>query len=223
MRVSRALAVLTSAALLGAVLAGCSDDGGDDGASGPAPSKEAISASAHGEGTTGAADDDSLDVPEERTASAAPAPTAPALAVGESGTYEVGETDEYGEDFEVTSTMKVTVVGAEYVSPAQVDTTNEPEKGQYVSLTLTVANVGKAPADFAAYGMMKWEDARTAAQDATTLEGVGQGQQLDTTYRPGQSVTGRLVLDVVRRGGLVHYYDANARGEAPSFTVELPK
>lgn len=218
MRVSRALAVLTSAALLSAVLAGCSDDGGDGkGAADPAASTTRPAASE-------AAGDAPLDVPEETTeAKTTPAAKAPSLAVGESGTYEVGETDEYGENFKVTSRMKVTVASAEYVTPAQVNTTNQPEKGQYVALTLTVRNTGGAPADFAAYGMMKWEDAKTAAQDATTLEGVGEGADLDTTYKPGQSVTGRLVLDVVRRGGVVHYYDANAGGESPSFTVELPK
>ncbi|QKW49650.1 DUF4352 domain-containing protein [Streptomyces buecherae] len=226
MRVSRALAVLTSAALLSAVLAGCSGDGGDGkGAADPAASTTRPAASEAATGTdTEAAGDAPLDVPEETTeAKTTPATKAPSLAVGESGTYEVGETDEYGENFKVTSRMKVTVVSAEYVTPAQVNTTNQPEKGQYVALTLTVRNTGGAPADFAAYGMMKWEDAKTAAQDATTLEGVGEGADLDTTYKPGQSVTGRLVLDVVRRGGVVHYYDANAGGESPSFTVELPK
>ncbi|GAA4690950.1 DUF4352 domain-containing protein [Streptomyces buecherae] len=226
MRVSRALAVLTSAALLSAVLAGCSDDGGDGkGAADPAASTTRPAASEAATGTDAeAAGDAPLDVPEETTeAKTTPAAKAPSLAVGESGTYEVGETDEYGENFKVTSRMKVTVVSAEYVTPAQVNTTNQPEKGQYVALTLTVRNTGGAPADFAAYGMMKWEDAKTAAQDATTLEGVGEGADLDTTYKPGQSVTGRLVLDVVRRGGVVHYYDANAGGESPSFTVELPK
>ncbi|MFF1689282.1 MULTISPECIES: hypothetical protein [unclassified Streptomyces] len=81
--------------------------------------------------------------------------------------------------------MQATVVSAKYVTPAEVDTTNEPEQGQYVALTLTFKNVGKAPAEVMTYGMMKWEDSKTAAQDATTLEGVGEGPELDTTYKPG--------------------------------------
>ncbi|MFT2014973.1 DUF4352 domain-containing protein [Streptomyces sp. 796.1] len=227
MHTSRVLIALTSTALLGAVLAGCSDDGGGDGA---APSAAPQTATAPADSPTGPSADPADDAltasasaPEPTAATSAASTPPPSLAVGESGTYPVGKTDEYGEGFTVTSTMKVTVVEAKYVTPAQVDTTNQPEHGQYVSLTLTVRNVGKAAAEFSSYGMMKWEDGQTAAQDATTLEGVGEGLDLDTTYKPGQSVTGRLVLDVVRRGGTVSYYDNNAQGEAPAFTIELPK
>ncbi|WP_319648512.1 DUF4352 domain-containing protein [Streptomyces scabiei] len=120
--------------------------------------------------------------------------------------------------------MQVTVVSAKYVTPAEVDTTNQPEHGQYVELTLTLKNVGKGSAKFSAYGLMTWEDDKTAAQDATTLEGVGEGPELDTTYKPGQSVTGKLILDVARKGGIVSYVGGdNPEAEGPVFTVKLPK
>jgi hypothetical protein len=159
--------------------------------------------------------------PSEATSSAAPVP---ALSVGETGSFDVGETDEYGENFKVTSKLQVTVVSAKYVTPAEINTSNEPEHGQFVKLTLTLKNVGQAPAEFAGYGVMQWEDDETAAQDATTLEGVGDGPDLDTTYKPGQSVTGSMILDVARRGGIVSYGgsgDPEATG--PLFTIKLPK
>jgi hypothetical protein len=145
------------------------------------------------------------------------------LSVGQTGTWDYGETDEYGENYKVTTKMQVTVVSAKYVTPAELDTSNEPENGQFVKLTLTLKNVGQAPAEVSTYGMMKWEDDQTAAQEATTLEGVGEGQDLDTTYKPGQSVTGSLVLDVGRKGGTVGYYGTDEPSGEPAFVVELPK
>ncbi|MEW2396193.1 hypothetical protein [Streptomyces sp. NPDC046862] len=66
----------------------------------------------------------------------------------------------------MTTKMHITVVSAKYVTPTQIDTTNEPVRGQFVELTLTLTlkNVGKAPAKFSAYGLMTWEDEKTAAQ-----------------------------------------------------------
>ena len=195
------------AVLLSALAAGCSSGGTADKAD-PKPSASAE-----------AVVDASSKEPSETPSSSAPAPE---LKVGETGTYDVGETDDTGENFKVTSKMQVTVVSAKYVTPAEIDTTNKPEQGQFVKLTLTLKNVGKAPAEFAAYGMMKWEDAQTAAHDATTLEGVGDGPDLDTTYKPGQSVTGSLVLDVARKGGTVSYVGTDDPNAAAAFKVTLP-
>ncbi|GAA0641124.1 hypothetical protein GCM10009548_01590 [Streptomyces malaysiensis subsp. malaysiensis] len=193
-------------ALLGAVLVGCSSDDGND-SSKPAPSAPATTQKA-----------------AEKSSSPSPSkPAAPVVAVGQTGTFDVGEADDYGENYKVTTQMQVTVVSAKYVTPAEVDTTNKPEQGQYIKLTLTLKNVGKAPAEIMTYGMMKWEDDKTAAQDASTLEGVGDGPDLDTTYKPGQSVTGSLVLDVGRRGGRVSYVGGDDPGEGPTFVVKLPK
>lgn len=206
MRTSRYAVRAASVALLGAVLVGCtSDDGGDS--SKPAPSASAT-----------------VDKAAEKSSSPSPSKSAaPVISVGETGTFNVGETDDYGENYKVTSRMQVTVVSAKYVTPAEVDTASKPEQGQYVKLTLTLKNVGKAPAEIMTYGMMKWEDDQTAPQDASTLEGVGDGPDLDTKYKPGQAVTGSLVLDVGRRGGKVSYVGGDDPSEGPTFVVKLPK
>ena len=122
----------------------------------------------------------------------------------------------------VTTRMKTTVVSAKYVTPDEIDTGNKPENGQFVKLTLTLENVGDAPAEIRTYGVMEWEDDHTAAQDASTLEGVGDGRTLDTTYKPGQSVTGFLILDVGRRGGVVSYPGTEDPDADAAFKVELP-
>lgn len=196
------------AVLLSALAVGCTSGGTADKAD-PKPSASAK-----------AVVDAASEEPSAAPSSSAPA--APELKVGETGTYDVGKTDDTGENYKVTSKMQVTVVSAKYVTPAEIDTTNKPEQGQFVKLTLTLKNVGKAPADFAAYGMMKWEDAQTAAQEATTLEGVGDGPDLDTTYKPGQSVTGSLVLDVARKGGTVSYVGTDNPSADAAFKVALP-
>ncbi|WP_406324146.1 DUF4352 domain-containing protein [Streptomyces niveus] len=144
------------------------------------------------------------------------------LKVGEKGTYDVIETDEYGENPAVATQMEVTVKEAKYVTPAEVDTTNEPTLGQYVRLTLTVKNIGTKPGDFSGYGLIKWENDDTAAQDATTLEGVGEGASLDVSYKPGQSVTGSMVLDVGAKGGTLTYWGGEGGSDEPMFSVELP-
>ncbi|MEU8827757.1 DUF4352 domain-containing protein [Streptomyces sp. NPDC048636] len=204
MRTSRYAVRAASVAVLGAVLVGCSSDDGDD-SSASAPSAPATA---------------------EKAAKESPKPKPPAtpvIGVGESGTFATGKTDEYGENYRVTSKLRVTAVSAKYVTPAEVGTTNKPEQGQYVVLALTIKNVGKASAEFSSYGLMKWEDDQTAAQDATTLEGVGEGPDLDATYKPGQSLTGKLVLDVARRGGRVSYVGGDDPAPGPVFVVNLPK
>jgi outer membrane murein-binding lipoprotein Lpp len=189
-----------------ALLAGCSSgDDSTDAAPTKSPAAEAPVEEAAAE-------------PSEATSSSAPA--APVVKVGETAEFGVGETDEYGENYKVTTKMSVTVVEAKYVTPAEIGTSNKPQ-GQFVKLTLKLENVGNAPAEIMLYGMMKWEDSDTAAQDASTLEGVGEGPELDTTYKPGQSVTGSLVLDVGRKGGTVGYYGV-AESEEAAFVVELP-
>ncbi|MEV5319180.1 DUF4352 domain-containing protein [Streptomyces sp. NPDC052687] len=200
-------AVMPAAVLSAVLLTGCSSEPDKDR---PAP---ALSAS-----VDSPAEEPSQE-PLETAASSAPAPV---VKVGETAKWDVVETDEYGENPKVTTQMSVSVESARYVTPAEVDTTNEPEHGQYVELKLTLKNVGKAPAEIMTYGMMRWEDQQTAAQDATTLEGVGEGPELDTTYKPGQSVTGTLILDVARKGGTVGYYGTEDPSGEPAFVVELP-
>jgi hypothetical protein len=159
--------------------------------------------------------------PSESASSSAPGPV---LEVGERGEFQTGETDASGENYKVTSTMSVEVVSAEYVTPDEVDTGDEPENGQYVKLTLTLKNIGDAPAEIRTFGMMEWEDTDTAAQNASTREGVGDGREIDTVYKPGQSVTGTLVLDVGEEGGTVSFNGSqDPDAEGPVFSVNLPE
>jgi archaellum component FlaG (FlaF/FlaG flagellin family) len=187
------------AVLLSALAMGCSGEAhSDKGAPKPSATAEAVV-------------EEPSQEPSETPSSSAPAPE---LGVGERGEYvAVDSADE-----SVKTKMSVAVKGVKYVQPADIDTTNEPVNGQFVVLTLTVKNVGDQPGGFAPYGVMMWQDDKTAAQDATTLESTG-GQDVDATYQPGQSVTGDVVLDVVRKGGTVSYFDAP--GDA-SFVVKLP-
>lgn len=188
-------------------LAGCSSGGSDD--------KATSKASASAESVV-------KEQPSQEPSETASASAVPVLKVGQSGTWAYGETDDLGENFKVTTQMKTTVVSAEYVTPDEIDTGNKPENGQFVRLTLTLKNVGDAPAEIMTYGVMEWEDDNTAAQDASTLEGVGDGRTLDTTYKPGQSVTGYLILDVGRRGGVVSYAGTEDPNADAAFKVELP-
>ncbi|MGW1828807.1 DUF4352 domain-containing protein [Streptomyces tubercidicus] len=114
--------------------------------------------------------------------------------------------------------MEITLNGVKYVGPSEINTTTKP-RGQYIVLTLTVKNVGSAEGGFHPYGLMKWEDGQTAEQEASTLETTDAGQDVDATYRPGQSVTGDVVLDVPRKGGRVNFYDGLG---AASLTFKLP-
>ncbi|WP_030042751.1 DUF4352 domain-containing protein [Streptomyces resistomycificus] len=189
------------------LMAGCSSESG----SGESVAKKP---------RTGAPAEDAAVESSEPSASA----PGPVLEVGETGEFETGETDEYGENYKTTSRMSIKVVGAEYVTPDEVDTGNEPENGQFVKVTLTLKNIGDAPAEIMTYGTMEWEDTDTAPQDASTLEGAGDGRSIDTSYKPGQSVTGFLILDVGEKGGTVSYNgseDPNAEG--PVFSVNLPE
>ncbi|MFH8370118.1 DUF4352 domain-containing protein [Streptomyces sp. NPDC018031] len=144
-----------------------------------------------------------------------PAEGAPpaALSVGESGTFTVADVD--GNQ---VATFEVTVDEAEYVGASEEEAgTSLPAEGQYLRLGLTLKNVKGKPADIMTYGQVQWEDADTAAQDATTLNTV-DGPDLDTTYKPGQGVTGKLILDVPERGGTLTYL-----GDGSGFSVKLPK
>ncbi|MFD6365118.1 DUF4352 domain-containing protein [Streptomyces roseolus] len=141
------------------------------------------------------------------------------LKVGETGRFTDMETDDEGIESAPNTEFEVKAVSAKYVTPEEVGTSNTPANGQFLVLTLTVKNVGTKPGEFASYGMMKWENEGTAAQDASTLESV-DGPDLDTTYKPGQAVTGKLVLDVGGKGGLVSYFDGTS--DVPAFVVSLP-
>ncbi len=211
-------AVVPAVVLSVVLLTGCGVSDSDEGA---APQKSSAAE---------AAVDEPAQEPSEEGHTPTPGPSL-GLASGHR-TFSAGETDEYGENYKVTTKMSVRVLDVKYMTPAELDDekaltlaefdkTNEPEHGQYLTLTLMLENVGDAPAKITTYGMMKWQDANHAAQDATTLESVG-GPALDRTYVPGQSVIGVLVLDVAAKGGTVSYYGTNDPSGEPAFVVTLP-
>ncbi|MCM2391697.1 DUF4352 domain-containing protein [Streptomyces albipurpureus] len=146
--------------------------------------------------------------PDFSTESVAPETAEPALKMGQTGTYVVG-----------TTSMEITPKGVKYVTPSDVGT-ETPPRGQYAVLTLTVKNVGSMSGPFKSWHSLKWFDATTAMQDVSTAIGT-PGLDVDTTYAPGQSVTGDIVLDVVRRGGSVGYYEDGV--DIPAFSINLPK
>ncbi|WP_394428005.1 DUF4352 domain-containing protein [Streptomyces sp. SGAir0957] len=197
----RLAALLTVPVALATVLCGCSGEGG--GRNAAAPSEPVEASASFGK----------VDVGEP--AGAPGAGPAPLLVVGTRGPFDVF--DEAGEA--VRTRMSVKVESAKYVTAADLGTANDPVHGQYLVLTLTLKNVGKAPGRFAARGAMQWQDAKTSLRDCTTGESV-EGPDLDAEYRPGQAVTGSVVLDVPRHGGTVTYYDGPGRG---SFAVLLPE
>lgn len=133
------------------------------------------------------------------------------LGVGESGTFTFVDSST-----DKKTTFKVTVNEIKYIGESAEDDTTSPAEGQYVRLGITLKNIGQNQAHLLTYGLIEWEDADTAAQDATTLN-IPEGPQLDTKYKPGQAVTGKLILDVPKRGGVVNYIDGSG------FTVKLPK
>ncbi|MEV6806714.1 DUF4352 domain-containing protein [Streptomyces sp. NPDC051132] len=205
-------ACVPAAVLSAVLLAGCSSGGeGESASTTPPAAAEAVN-----EGVQTPAEPSPTDVP-----SSSPAPV---LRVGQTGTYDVGETDEYGENYKVTGKMSVTVVGAKYVTQEQLGTPTKP-RGQFAVLTLTIRNLGDTPADFnaSAVGRMVWEDEHTATQDATTLADVTGGPDLDTTYKPGQSLTGQVVVDIPRKGGVVSYTGSeDPQHEGAVFSIKLP-
>ncbi|BDM70627.1 hypothetical protein HEK616_41140 [Streptomyces nigrescens] len=197
MRPSIRVATLAVGALVTAVLAtGCSSSS-DAPKAAPAAAEKAPQAKAK----------DVADKPSEKPVKA------PLVAVGKSGTYtaEDGATG-------VKTKMEITLKDVKTVTPSEIGTTTKP-KGQYVVLTLTVKNVGDKDGGFHPYGLMKWEDDQTAEQNASTLETSNSGQDVDTDYKPGQNVTGDVILDVPRLGGKVNFYDSPG---AASLTFELP-
>jgi hypothetical protein len=198
-----------AAVLSAALLTGCSSE--------PTKDRAAPVLSASAEAVV---EEEPSQEPSEAASSSAPAPV---VGVGETATWDVVETDEYGENPKAVTQMSVTVESVRYVTPAEIDAAGSPEHGQFVELKLTLKNVGTAPADVMTYGMLAWEDKQTAAQDATTLEGVGEGPDLDTTYKPGQAVTGTLILDVARKGGTVSYLGTDDPSAEAAFVIELPK
>ncbi|WP_146057586.1 DUF4352 domain-containing protein [Streptomyces sp. SM12] len=146
------------------------------------------------------------------------------IGVGESAEWEIPEEDEYGDVVEggTPAVMRVTLDAAEWVGASAEHGTSGSPDGEWLRLDLTVSNVGDAgDGTFSPYGLMYWESETHAAQDVGTLH-MPAGADVDTTYRPGQSVSGGIVLDVPERDGVVSYV-WNLFGGAVGFAVEVPE
>ncbi|MFE9017713.1 hypothetical protein ACFYNL_03900 [Streptomyces sp. NPDC007808] len=201
-------AVVPAVAMSAVLLAGCSSQSD----SGGSASQRETTAEAPGRATV------------EPSGSASSPRRGPVLEVGETGEFATGVMDEDGTTYKVTSKMSVEVVDARYLTAEEAGTPKEPENGQYVKLTLKLKNIGDAPAEIRTYGRMEWEGTDTAAQAASTPDGAGDGRRLDTTYEPGQSRTGFLLLDVGDEGGTVSYNGSeDPDAEGPVFSVNLPE
>ncbi len=117
----------------------------------------------------------------------------------------------------VSTTMTATVVKVRYVAAQEIGA-EYGEKGQLLVLTLTIKNIGHSIGTISTDGAVKWEDERTSPQDATTQD-TTQGPDLNAKYKPGQSVTGSLVLRVGRKGGTLAYIDDPS---SQAFRVAFP-
>ncbi|MFI7101354.1 DUF4352 domain-containing protein [Streptomyces sp. NPDC050161] len=158
--------------------------------------------------------DDTPDAAHPASGKAADKPAkTPDVTVGESGTYTAVDSATGTE-----KKMSVTFKDLRAVTPSEIHATKQP-KGQYVVLTLTVKNVGSKDGGFHPQGVLKWSDGQAAEQDVSTRQKSGTGDNLDATYRPGQSVTGDVVLDIPGAGGKVNLYDGS---KSPAVTFELP-
>lgn len=116
--------------------------------------------------------------------------------------------------------MTISVGTVKYIGePSDAGFMTLGQNAQFVRLHLTVKNTGKAPGEFSPTGV-QWESKAVAEREASTL-GADDAATLEATYKPGQSASGDVVLDVGSKGGTATFYDAQDP-EAPVFRVELP-
>ncbi|MEU7039853.1 hypothetical protein AB0A77_02190 [Streptomyces varsoviensis] len=190
----RRAALLASAiALAGAFTVGCSSS--HDGSKGSASSESTPNAQAK------AAGDEPANVP-------------PTLDVGQSTTFDMPATAT------TTTKFRITVKRAVALSDTEAaDMMLDEKKGKYTRLELTVENVGSVPAQFLTYDQMTWESADTPVQPSNA-DTTTDGPDLETTYKPGQKLTGGMTVQGQTRGGVVTYY-AKVGGPV-SFRIKLP-
>ncbi|MFI0217233.1 DUF4352 domain-containing protein [Streptomyces lydicus] len=136
---------------------------------------------------------------------------APVVAVGKTASYSAanGATG-------ARTTFSVTFHAAKYVTASEISA-GKP-KGRYAVITLEVTNTGNRDGSFHPYGFMNWEGGHTVTQEIATLYSTGT-QRVDSTYHPGEAITGDLVLDVPYKGGKVSYYEGTGRA---SLTFVMP-
>ncbi|WP_078872524.1 DUF4352 domain-containing protein [Streptomyces sp. NRRL S-337] len=145
--------------------------------------------------------------------------TRPLQKQGKAPVVTVGKTASYSAANGTTgarTTFSVTFHAAKYVTPSEISA-GKP-KGRYAVITIEVTNTGSRDGSFHPYGFMKWEGGSTLTQGVATLYSTGT-QRVDSTYHPGEAVTGDIVLDVPRKGGKVSYYEGTG---AASLTFVMP-
>ncbi|MGW1839680.1 DUF4352 domain-containing protein [Streptomyces sp. NPDC002067] len=186
----RAVSLIAGAVLTAGLATGCSSSGGD---SGPTASK------------TGAPAGDLAVQPSGKSGKTP-------ITIGESGTYQAVDSASGAR-----TQMSVTFKDMRAVQASEIHAT-KPPKHQYAVFTFTVKNTGDKNGAFHPQ-KLKWTDGQSPEQPAFTSEKSGSGQNLDTTYRPGQTVTGDVVLDMPGGSGALRYYD----GSGPvSLSFEVP-
>jgi hypothetical protein len=211
-RVFRRAALLAAGGAAATLITACG--GGDGNGNGDGRPSAAATPAASG-GTAGAP------APSHSAGEAPAEPPSPAVAelvMGETGRFDDLEPGE-GDTPVRRTTFEVTATKARYVTPAEVGAPSPAKNGQYLVLTLTLKNVGSAPGRIGTDGNIQWQNEGTSARAADTRLRA-EGPDLDTEYRPGQSVTGSLVLDVGHKGGIVTYSDT---GTVPALTLSLPR
>ncbi|MGW2826397.1 hypothetical protein ACWC24_36240 [Streptomyces sp. NPDC001443] len=140
----------------------------------------------------------------------------PMLKPGQSGAFKTCGTE-----------WKATVISVKYPTPAEVGTSKEAI-GQYAVIRLTVTNTGTATGEFSA-DEVTWETKGVAPVEASAYGSSNGLAHLDAAYKPGQSATGNVILDVGERGGTATFYDTSEDAiynpvyrETPLFQVALP-
>ncbi|MFI6873580.1 hypothetical protein ACIBL6_09095 [Streptomyces sp. NPDC050400] len=192
----RRAALLAVPAVLVAVLSGCSSDAEPDARD--APQKVPTASTSD------------IEMGQAKKADGPPDDGIPSVLPGGRTMFKSGAT-----------AMTVAVGGVEYIDkPTDEDFMTTGDNGQFLRLRLTVMNTGKTEAEFSAVGVT-WESDKVAEQSASTLGSTNDLARLSTTYKPGQGVTGSVILDAGSKGGTVSFYDAQDT-EAPAFKVVLP-
>ncbi|MCC9707322.1 DUF4352 domain-containing protein [Streptomyces sp. MNU76] len=136
------------------------------------------------------------------------------LRVGDSGEFRF--TSAVSND---VADFKLTVHGVEYVKRLSEYTTDS-ERGTYVVVNVTLANVGTTNGHF--HDPFHW----TGPDGQVLSTGVfhPEKESISTSYLPGEYVRGAIVFDVPVRGGTLTMPGPDSGGDVSDTTVviELP-
>lgn len=137
------------------------------------------------------------------------------LGVGDSGEFRFTSavSDEVAD-------FKLTVHGVEYVQRLS-EYSADNERGTYVVVDVTLANVGSTNGHF--HDSFHW----TGPDGQVVSTGMfhPEAESISTSYAPGEYVRGAIVFDVPVRGGslTMPVPDGNGSSSATVVVIELPK